>query len=224
MYKKKLDILAEKAKVNDTRSKALGSYNEFSVPRVSKNVPLRTVFLDEDVNNFPKSKTRSELIQRIKHTGLPDLSFDIDGDGFVSQEDYKFSKTYDFDNNGILESEEAQIGLEMSASIRSMLMARKKKEILDCLALPPTASSLTQHNYYTNKFDPSAWNDFDAIPRSASDFGIDNHGGSRKRLMFSRTLEDRKQSQELLDKAYSKQKGYNNRRTNQITDVSYENS
>lgn len=69
-----------------------------------------------------------------------------------------------------------------------------------------------------------AWNDFDAIPRSASNFGVDNHGGSRKRLLFSRTLQDCVVSQELLDKAYANQKVYNNRRTNQITDVSYENS
>ena len=31
-----------------------------------------------------------------------------------------------------------------------------------------------------------AWNDFDAIPRSCSKYGLMDHGGSRKRLMFSR--------------------------------------
>lgn len=224
MVQKRKQMQAEKMRINDERSKALGEYNEYSVPRPSKNSPLRTVFLDPEVNNFPRSRTRSELIERIRKNGLPDSSYDIDGDGFVSQEDYKFSKTYDLDRNGILESEETQIGLEMSANLRNMMLAKKRKEILECLALPPAGLALTQHNYYTNKFDPSAWNDFDAIPRSASDFGIDNHGGSRKRLLFSRTLHDRKVCQDLLDKAYEKTKVYDNRRTNQITDVAYENS
>ena len=224
MIEKKKRMLADKMRINDERSKALGEYNEFSVPRPSKTSPLRTVFLDPEVNNFPRSRTRSELLERIRKSGLPDSSYDIDGDGFVSQEDYKFSKTYDMDRNGVLESEETQIGLEMSAALRNLMLAKKKKEILECLALPPAGLALTQHNYYTNKFDPSAWNDFDAIPRSASDFGIDNHGGSRKRLLFSRTLHDRKVCQQQLDQAYAKTKVYDNRRTNQITDVAYENS
>ena len=32
----------------------------------------------------------------------------------------------------------------------------------------------------------TAWNDFDAIPRAASNYGPNDHGGSRKRLLFSR--------------------------------------
>lgn len=70
-------LAEEKARRNDDKSKTLGVYNEYSVPRVSKNSPLRTVFLDPEVNNFPKSKTRSELMQRIKKNGLPDISYDI---------------------------------------------------------------------------------------------------------------------------------------------------
>jgi hypothetical protein len=222
--KRKQKLIEDKTKVNDLRSSALGGYNEFSVPRVSSKAPLRTVFLDPEVNNFPKSKTRTELLERIKKSSRPDISYDIDGDGFVSQEDFKLSKIYDIDSNGILESEEVNLGQEMRARLRSLQIARKKQEILECLTLPPMARSLIQHNFYTNKLDASAWNDFDAIPRSASDFGIDNHGGSRKRLLFSRTLHDRANSQELLEVAYLKSKVHDNRRTNQITDVAYENN
>lgn len=76
----------------------------------------------------------------------------------------------------------------------------------NCLRSEDT--TLLKHNFYTNKFDQTgkfdnfsyyfkhclffvsfafvAWNDFDAIPRSASIYGLSDHGGSRKRLMFSR--------------------------------------
>ena len=57
----------------------LGEYNEFSRPKPSTDVPLRSVFLDPKVNNIPRSKTRSELMKRIKMTGNPHSSYDIDG-------------------------------------------------------------------------------------------------------------------------------------------------
>ena len=56
--------------------------------------------------------------------------------------------------------------------------------IKQCLTLKD--DTLIKHNFYTNKFDQTAWNDFDAIPRSSSIYGLSDHGGSRKRLMFSR--------------------------------------
>jgi hypothetical protein len=40
-------------------------------------VPLRTVFLDPAVNNFPKSRTRTELMKRIKLSGEPHPSYDL---------------------------------------------------------------------------------------------------------------------------------------------------
>jgi len=40
-------------------------------------VPLRTVMLDPNVNNFPRSKTRTELMKRIKLSAAPHPSYDL---------------------------------------------------------------------------------------------------------------------------------------------------
>ena len=55
----------------------LGSYNPFSRPKVSKVIPLRSVFLDPEVNNFAPSKTRTELMKKIHGTVMPHPSYDI---------------------------------------------------------------------------------------------------------------------------------------------------
>jgi hypothetical protein len=209
---------------------ALGPYNAFSRPRRSMNVPLRSVLLDPTINNFPPSRTHSELMKKIKLTGAPHPSYDLDKDGYVSQEDYRLAKRFDFDGNGVLDPDERAVGRRVLAdeffrrheeagdlrnfgehvasktrkqnvdalanaysferayerllSIERSLEARQSGPILSCLRLGD--DTLTRHNFYVNKFDATAWNDFDAIPRSASTFSLENHGGSRKRLLFSR--------------------------------------
>ena len=75
--------------------KHLGPYNAFSRPRASmvltyylyylhsriviaaQKYPLRSVFLDPEVNNFPRSRTRTELLRRIKMTSVPHPTYDI---------------------------------------------------------------------------------------------------------------------------------------------------
>lgn len=59
--------------------------------------PHRSVFLDPTVNNFSPSKTRTELMQRVRAAAIPHASYDLDGDGYVSQEDYRLAKRFDFD-------------------------------------------------------------------------------------------------------------------------------
>ena len=84
--------------------------------------------------------------------------------------------------------------------------------------------TLTKHNYFANKFDATAWNDFDAVPRSASIYGLDDHGGSRKRLMFTRkqrVVEDNTLRMRVADE---KKVMPNTRRMNLITNVAVENS
>lgn len=49
-------------------------------------------------------------------------------------------------------------------STERTLTASTSKKIADCMSLQ--CEDLTKFNYYTNKFDTTAWNDFDAIPRS----------------------------------------------------------
>lgn len=89
---------------------ALGDYNAFSRPRPSTVAPLRSAFLDPEVNNFPKSRTRTELMKRIRYASMPHPSYDLDNDGYVSRDDYRLAKRFDFDGNGLLDPEEREIG------------------------------------------------------------------------------------------------------------------
>lgn len=48
-------------------------------------------------------------MKRIKTTGVPHTSYDLDMDGYVSQEDYKLAKRFDLDGNGVLDPEEREV-------------------------------------------------------------------------------------------------------------------
>ena len=74
--------------------------DQFAIPVKSMTVPLRSCFLDPETNTFPRSKTRSELMRKLKNVRQPHLSYDLDNDGYVSQDDYKIAKR--FDSNGII--------------------------------------------------------------------------------------------------------------------------
>jgi len=264
--REKSDI--SKDAIDNREIEALGDYNAFSRPRPSKNLPLRSVLLDPTVNNFPPSKTRSELMKKIRVTSAPHPSYDLDMDGYVSQEDYRLAKRFDFDGNGVLDPDERNIGKRVLAdeffkahekagdlacfgeqfarkshkdnvaslanaysferaydrlqSVERTLKAGSSETILSCMRLGD--DTLTRHNYYANKFDCTAWNDFDAIPRSASTFGLTDHGGSRKRLMFSRkqiTLENNLEKMAISESLRPKP---DTRRMALITNVAMENT
>lgn len=51
-------------------------------------------------------KTQKDLKEKRLKNFLPDPSFDLDGDGFVSFTDYAIAKHFDKDNDGKLNSEE----------------------------------------------------------------------------------------------------------------------
>eukprot|EP01083_Nonionella_stella_P296514 1007311_1 len=53
-------------------------------------------------------RTRSKLMKEIRKIEDPDTSFDIDGDGVVSQRDYFLGKFFDRDRDGKLNAEEAR--------------------------------------------------------------------------------------------------------------------
>lgn len=130
-------------------------------------------------------------------------------------------------------------------------MAESSKPILECMVAPD--QSVTKHNYYTDKFDCTAWNDFDAIPvsellifnsgssgrslmtcniylficslqRSASQYSLGDHGGSRKRLMFTRRQISREDAQARMDDAEALKPKANTRRLKLITNIAAENS
>lgn len=257
----------QKQEIDQAEINALGEYNAFSRPKRSMKMPLRSVFLDDSINNFPPSRTQSELLKRIKARGTPHTSYDLDQDGYVSQEDFRLAKRFDLDGNGVLDPDERAIGKRVLAdeffkshahdiecfgpkfttfthaqnvdrlaksqcferayeklkSIERSLIARSAKPILECMQLPD--DTLTRHNFYTDKFDCTAWNDFDAIPRAASQFGLDNHGGSRKRLMFSRRQATCEGNQvKMIEAEARKPNKVNTRRLALITNVAIENN
>ena len=47
----------------------------------------------------PMFKTRSEFIVARKASEKPDISFDVDGDGFVGPQDMAVAKIFDVDHN-----------------------------------------------------------------------------------------------------------------------------
>lgn len=248
---------------------ALGEYNPFSRPRRSIENPLRSVFLDPDINNFAKCRTMTELKARIKASGTPHPSYDLDGDGYVSQEDYRLAKRFDFDGNGVLDPEERKIGqrvlaeeffrrnnhqvekfggsigfkthkenVEQLINAHSFersyekllekersLIAESSKPIYECMTIEGTRGEpLLAHNFYTNKFDATAYNDIDAVPRASQTLGLNDHGGSRKRLLFTRKEIMRSDLQEKINRACDKQKLPNTRRISLITNTAIENS
>ena len=84
-----------------------GSRTQNSKPfRSSLECPLRSTLLDPKSNNIPPSKTRSEYLRKIKKLGFPSDTYDIDGDGQVSHEDYRIAKKFDSSGSGVLNEED----------------------------------------------------------------------------------------------------------------------
>lgn len=247
----------------------LGDFSAFSRPVPSLTQPLRSVFLDPEVNNFPRSRTRTELMKRIKMSGTPHPSFDLDRDGYVSQADYRLAKQFDFNGNGVLDPEERKIGqtiladqffkrhendlhnfgptiasrdhksnvsslvnsfnferaYEQLSSVERTLTAGSSKPILDCMQSQGRGvADLLKHNFYTNKFDTTAWNDSDAVPRATMNRSLTEHGGSRKRLMFARKETERLFLGEKMQTFQNSRPPIHTRRVNLITDVAKENA
>lgn len=89
--------------------------NMFAVPYVSSVQPLRSVLLDPKINTYPACRTQSELRRQRKRAMMPHMSFDIDGDGEVSQLDLKLAKQFDANKNGMLDPKETHLGRQVIA-------------------------------------------------------------------------------------------------------------
>ena len=100
--------------------------------------------------------------------------------------------------------------------------ATSAKTINACMQVPD--DTLTRHNFYTNKFDTTAWNDFDAIPRSQSHYGLTDHCGSRNRLLFIRKEKSRVHGDDKMQMSIAKMPKINTKRSNLITNVAVENN
>lgn len=234
--------------------------NQFSRPDLSKTQPLRSLLLDPDVNNIPRSATQSSLRLDRRRTNMPHISYDIDGDGIVSQDDYFLAKRFDLDGNGVLDQDEREVGrfimaqdffrmhrddihlygdewkqpeadnierLATSTMFQKQLNKLKETEkhfrdvgsqgATPCLQM--ANKDVTKHNFYSNKFDTTAWNDHGANPRHTGQFN--HHEGSREKMRHLRKIHSRETCQVRLDAAEERrpQNQLNKRRTSYVTNI-----
>ena len=188
-----------------------------------------------------------------------------DGDGWVSQEDYKLAKRFDFDGNGVIDPYEKKIAkavitdeffkqhkenlnmfgekianashdenvnavvnssnfertFGLLKGVEDSLKGRASKEMLGCM--DTVHKNLTKHNFFTNKFDTTAWNDYDAIPRGDQPLDEMVHNGSRRRLMEARKARSRLDGNKFTQQASFNQKTLRNHRIALISNPALEN-
>lgn len=92
-------------------------------------------------------------------------------------------------------------------------------EMIDGMTL--ANNRLTKFNFYTNKFDTTAWNDYDAIPR-AENFMLPT-SGSRRNMLFERKRADMQRNASIFTAVQEKSDNVDFRRINLITDITKEN-
>ena len=59
-----------------------------------------------------EGKTRTSLIKNRIKEQIPDITFDLDGDGLVNNRDYFLAKRFDKDGDGRLNSQERKTAIE----------------------------------------------------------------------------------------------------------------
>ena len=71
-----------------------------------KTVPSTTMRLKYGHTRKPRYRTQRDLLGHRAQKMLPDPSFDIDGDGVVSSQDFFLASQFDVNNDGFLDEEE----------------------------------------------------------------------------------------------------------------------
>ena len=66
----------------------------------------------EKNSNASGAMTQAELITKRKKERIPDISYDLDQDGYVGGRDYVIAKRYDVDNDGKLNEQEKKAAYE----------------------------------------------------------------------------------------------------------------
>ena len=89
---------------------------------------------------------------------------------------------------------------------------------------PISTSQLVKNNFYADKMDVTAWNDFGAEPRAPDFVKNGKHSGSRHAMFNLRKNIEREVCQKRLDAAEAKKPQYSTRRVALMTNVAIENS
>ena len=115
-----------------------------------------------ETNQLYKSTpmTRTKLLERRKKESIPDISYDLDGDGYVGGRDYVLAKRYDVDGDGKLneiEKKNALEGikngvereyvwnLENQGGKRAFRILQKRGKIIDAEDFIPLQESYPKH-------------------------------------------------------------------------------
>jgi hypothetical protein len=123
--------------------------------------------------------------------------------------------------NAVVNSKHFERTFNLLKGVEDSLKGSASKEMLGCMSTVHT--NLTKHNYYTNKMDTTAWNDFDAVPRGAETQRDRQHHGSRRRLLESRKSQARAEGADAHQQATSKVKTILNHRIALISNFALEN-
>jgi len=86
---------------NENKFNILAEKDSIKIPWETKNHLYRSTPM-----------TRTKLLERRKKERIPDISYDLDGDGYVGGRDYVLAKRYDVDGDGKLNEIEKKNALE----------------------------------------------------------------------------------------------------------------
>ena len=104
--------------------------------------------------------TRTKLLQLRKKENIPDISYDLDGDGYVGGRDYVLSKRFDLDGDGKLNDTEKKNALEAikngvereyvwnlenQGGKRAFRILQKRGKIIDAENFIPLQESYPKH-------------------------------------------------------------------------------
>ena len=91
--------------------------------------------------------------------------------------------------------------LTLLKGVEDSLRGKSSKEMVGCMASVHTEA--VKKNFYTDKFDTTAFTNFEAVPVSSRDQG-GFHNGSRLRLMESRKFGQKQECAERMSVAQDK--------------------
>jgi hypothetical protein len=114
----------------------------------------------EKNSNVSGAMTRTELIAKRKKEKIPDISYDLDQDGYVGGRDYVIAKRYDVDNDGKLNEQEKKAAYEgiknkieenyvwnidKLGGVRPLRLLQKRGKFIDAEDFLPVTDTYPKH-------------------------------------------------------------------------------
>ena len=114
----------------------------------------------EKNSNLSGAMTQTELIAKRKKERIPDISYDLDQDGYVGGRDYVIAKRYDVDNDGKLNEQEKKAAYEgiinkieenyvwniyKLGGVRPLRLLQKRGKFIDAEDFLPVTDTYPKH-------------------------------------------------------------------------------